>query len=40
MTLAESKQVEDYLASIEPVTDPDIFGGDANATRLPTAGGE
>lgn len=40
MTLAESKQVEDYLASIEPVTEPDIFGGDANATRLPTAGGE
>ena len=41
MTVSEGKQVEDYLAGIEPANEPDIFDGGADAARLPIQqGGE
>ena len=43
MTIAEGKQVEEYLKTIEPASEPDIFGGEdaGTAARLqPTTGGE
>jgi len=43
LTVAEARQVEEYLKTIEPASEPDIFGGEdaGTAARLqPTTGGE
>lgn len=39
LTVAEARQVEEYLNTIEPAQDaPDIFGGDVDAAALPVGG--